>query len=102
MCSIGAVFGRREKGQTLTVRTVRLDMEPAEYSAQDIKRLRAGLGVSQAVFARLLAVSAKLVQHWEHGERDPQPIARRLLDEIRSDPERWMAKLGSGRHAATA
>ena len=102
VASLRDFVGRREKGETLTVRTVRLDLAPAEYSPEDIKRLRAQLGMSQAIFARLLAVSAKLVQHWEHGERNPQPIARRLLDEIRSDPEHWIAKLKSGRRIATA
>ena len=91
--SVRDFVGRREKGETLTVRTVGLVLAPTEYSPADIKRLRAQLGMSQAIFARLLAVSAKLVQHWEHGERNPQPIARRLLDEIRSDPEHWIKKL---------
>jgi putative transcriptional regulator len=92
---------RREKGETLTIRTVKLDLEPAEYSPADIQQLRALLGMSQAVFAKLLAVSAKLVQHWEHGQRSPQPIARRLLDEVRADPERWKAKLNPEQHLAT-
>lgn len=91
-----------ERGEPITVRTVRLELEPTDYSPEDIKELRQQLGVSQAVFAKLLAVSAKLVQHWEHGERLPQPIARRLLDEIRSDPKRWKAKLRAGMQSAGA
>ena len=37
------------------------------------------LRVSQAVFARLLNVSAKTVQSWEQGARQPSESARRLL-----------------------
>ena len=85
----------RKRGEPITVRTVKLDLEPAAYSPEQIRQLRVGLGVSQAVFAKLLAVSTKLVQHWEHGERLPQPIARRLLDEVRENPGRWKAKLES-------
>lgn len=84
---------RVAKGETITVRTVRLDLEPAKFTAQDVKRLRRALGVSQAVFAKLLAVSAKLVQHWESGEREPSPLARRLMDEVREDPNRWIGKI---------
>jgi DNA-binding transcriptional regulator YiaG len=49
--------------------------------------------VSQAVFARLLAVNVKTVQAWEQGEQPPSGIARRLLDEINQHPSRWIAKL---------
>ena len=84
---------RVAKEETITVRTVRLDLEPAKFTARDVKRLRKSLGVSQAVFAKLLAVSAKLVQHWERGERQPSPLARRLMDEVRDDPNRWIGKI---------
>ena len=71
--------------QTLTVRTVEVS-EPAVYDARKVRQLRAKVGVSQAVFAKMLGVSAVLVQHWEQGLATPRPIARRLLDEISLDP----------------
>jgi len=76
-----------------TVRTVDLNLEPAEYDAEDVLVVRSMLGASQAVFAALLGVSAKTVQSWEQGKQVPKPIARRLLDVIREDPEPWIKKL---------
>jgi DNA-binding transcriptional regulator YiaG len=49
------------------------------------------MGVSQAVFARLLGVSVVLVKSWEAGTREPSPLARRLLDTIRANPPAWLA-----------
>jgi DNA-binding transcriptional regulator YiaG len=33
------------------------------------------------------------VQAWEQGRREPQKMARRLLDEIADDPKRWIKRL---------
>src|SRR6185312_14940813 len=74
----------------LTVRTVEIP-EPHEYRARDIKTLRESMGVSQGVFARLVAVSPELVAHWEHGLRKPAPLACRLFDQIREDPAAFVA-----------
>jgi putative transcriptional regulator len=75
-----------------TVRTVcRRVPEPAAYDAAAVRRIRELVGVSQPVFARMLGVSAALVRSWECGQRKPAPIARRLLDLIRTDPGRWRA-----------
>lgn len=69
----------------LTVRTIEV-AEPSMYDAVQVKRVRAALNVSQAVFARLIGVSDVLVRSWERGAREPAPIARRLLDQIRAHP----------------
>ena len=76
----------------LTVRHVTVP-EPGEYTARQIKALRARLGVSQRLFAHLMGVSAILEQAWEQGRRVPSNTARRLLDEIERDPGRWSAML---------
>jgi len=76
----------------LTIRTVQIP-EPARYTAQEIRALRASLDVSQAVFAELVAVSPALVAQWESGIRQPAPIARRLLDKMREDPEAFLSSL---------
>jgi len=55
--------------------------------------LRQALGVSQAIFAHLLAVLPELASSWEYGIRHPAPIARRLLDRIREDPTAYLASL---------
>lgn len=82
-----------KNGEPITVRDVSLEMAPGDYDAEDVKVTRQKLRVSQAVFARLLAVNVKTVQAWEQGEQPPSGIARRLLDEINQDPSRWIAKL---------
>jgi putative transcriptional regulator len=69
-----------------TVRTIQVT-EPGVYRPHMVRTVRKELGVSQAVFAQLLGVSQVLVRSWERGVREPAPIARRLLDIIREDPQ---------------
>ena len=72
-----------------TVRTVEVPDDPGSYDAKAIRRTRDKIGVSQALFARLLGVSPILVSSWEQGARVPALWARRLLDEVNHDPRRW-------------
>lgn len=74
-----------------TVRTVRTISQPSGYTAATVKATRELVGVSQPVFASMLGVSAALVRSWECGQRKPAPIARRLLDIIRTKPAEWRA-----------
>jgi putative transcriptional regulator len=74
-----------------TVRTLEVP-EPRPHDARSVRALRQSLGVSQAVFARLLGVSNELVEHWEQGIREPKPLARRLLDEISRDPKDYLRR----------
>jgi DNA-binding transcriptional regulator YiaG len=76
-----------------TVRTVEVPDPPSPYDAKSIRRTRDRIGVSQALFAGLLGVSAILVASWEQGARQPALWARRLLDEMNHDPHRWRAML---------
>ena len=76
----------------LTVHAVEIP-DPTAYGPKQVKALRQSLGVSQAVFAQLLAVSPELVAHWEYGIRKPAPIACRLLDRIRENPGGYLASL---------
>ena len=50
-----------------------------KFSAKDVARLRDKYGVSQAVFAALLNVSASTVQKWEQGQKEPGAAAAKLL-----------------------
>ena len=72
-----------------TIRRVSVPDPPANYSAQSVRATRDKIGVSQTVFAHLLGVSTILVQAWEQGNRSPAAWARRLLDEVNHDPNRW-------------
>ena len=76
--------------QMFTVRTVEIP-DPNAYVAREVRKLRDALGVSQAVFAHLLGISVILVKSWERGVRQPNLMARRLLDTIKADPSRWLA-----------
>jgi putative transcriptional regulator len=80
-------------GRPITIREVTLELKPGDYDADAVKMTRHKLGVSQALFARLLVVNVKTVQAWEHGDVTPSGPARRLLDDVNQDPRRWMAKL---------
>ena len=75
-----------------TVREVEV-ADPGKYDVAKICRTRAKLGVSQAVFARIVGVSTVLVQFWESGKRTPNALARRVLDEINREPKRWSKML---------
>ena len=73
-----------------TVRTIEIT-EPSAYSAKGVRQVRRTTGLSQALFARLVGVSASLVRSWEIGTREPSPMARRLLDQVRAEPRRFLA-----------
>jgi putative transcriptional regulator len=60
---------------------------PPEYSQGDIRRIRDGLGLSQAVFAELIGASTSTVRAWEQGVREPSEMARRLIALAERDPE---------------
>jgi putative transcriptional regulator len=85
--------------ERFTVHTVEIP-EPAKYNAKAVQSLRQKLGVSQAIFAKMLGVSTILVQSWERGVREPSPLARRLLDTIRDDPGRWLGRVWESRPGA--
>lgn len=72
-----------------TMRTVDLNLEPQEYGPEQVRATRESLGASQAVFAKLLGVTAKTVQSWEQGLVPPS-MARRLLDIINDDKAPWL------------
>jgi DNA-binding transcriptional regulator YiaG len=75
-----------------TVREVEIPA-PKQYQPRDVRVTRERLGVSVAVFAGLVGVSAKLVDQWEQGRRTPSPLACRLLERINADPDRFLGDL---------
>jgi putative transcriptional regulator len=80
------------EGNGFTRRRVLLDVKPARYTPKLVKKTRAVLGVSQALFAQFLGVSVKTVHAWEQGITSPSDIARRFMDEIRENPDYWRAR----------
>ena len=69
------------------------DLQPTQYDAASVKKVRKLLGASQSIFARFLGVTAKTVQSWEQGQSTPSDMACRFLDEIRAAPEYWLNRL---------
>jgi putative transcriptional regulator len=58
----------------------RLCLPPIEpLKPEQIKQIREGSRVSQAVFARLLNTSVSTVQKWEIGQKRPTGTALKLL-----------------------
>ena len=53
----------------------------------DVRAIRAGLGLSQAAFARRFGFSPATIREWEQGRRQPEAAARVLLLVIASKPE---------------
>ena len=74
--------GQRE----LKARFASMITEPPKYSKTKIKKIRAALGFSQAVFASIFGVTTSAVQHWEQGLRTMPAPACRLLYLIEKDP----------------
>ena len=66
------------KGQR-ELRTTVLPPPPVPMTAAGVRRVRKRLNASQAVFARYLNVSTKLVQAWESNRRHPDGPALILL-----------------------
>src|SRR4051794_1510363 len=79
--------------QRFTIRTYDLRLEPRVYTAQDLKRTREMLGLSQALFARFLGTSVKSIRAWEGGQRKLSRMVCRFLDEILHSPEYWTKRI---------
>jgi putative transcriptional regulator len=83
------------------LRTTTLPRPPAPFDGRAVKRVRASLKASQAVFAGYLNVSAKLVQAWEAGRRRPDGPALVLLHIAAQQPaviETIRQKVGGTSH----
>ena len=61
--------------------------KPPWYAPFLIREIRQKLGVSQAIFAEMLGVSASTVRAWEQGKREPEGPARRVLQLAESHPD---------------
>ena len=63
-------------------------VEPVkEYKAEEVKRIRNSIGMSQKVFASYIGVSGKTVEAWEAGTNRPSGAASRILSMIEKDKD---------------
>ncbi len=81
--------GTLTRGKAHTLRTTDITV-PAPLpvrTAAEVRAVRDGLGVSQAVFAGLLNVPVTTVISWENSQRKPSGAALKLLDIAARHPE---------------
>jgi putative transcriptional regulator len=72
---------------------VKLDLMPRTFSPDEVKRIRAMMGVSQSIFGQFLGVDVKTVRSSEQGRRIPSEMACRFLEEIQVAPDHWRSRL---------
>ncbi|MDO8342359.1 MAG: NadS family protein [Cellvibrio sp.] len=58
-----------------------------EFTAVDVKDLRAKIGMSQNEFASAFGISVATLRHWERGDRTPQGPALVLLNVVAKEPQ---------------
>ena len=83
----GIEFARQERHLRTTLVPV-----ARSYSGADVTAIRNRRRLSQADFARLLAVNVKTLQSWEQGVRRPSKPTMRLL-QIFDDPDAFQSML---------
>lgn len=88
---VAAMSSGKTLREHFTIRTVRV-APPSRYTATSVRGTRNKLGVSQAVFAKLLGVSVELVENWEQSRSTPRATAARLLDEVRQNPTEFLQR----------
>jgi putative transcriptional regulator len=94
---------RHAKGEiTLKTTTLETPDRPPEIGAEELMKIRLASGMSQACFARLLNVSTKTVQSWEHGDRKPSHAALRLIQVFRHNPSGVLEVVGMSGPSVTA
>ncbi|MGR6981759.1 helix-turn-helix domain-containing protein [Testudinibacter sp. P27/CKL/0425] len=71
--------------------TLKMEMlekpEPISITPQEVRAIREGLNLSQAVFARKLRTSVRTFQAWEQGRTKPSQQAALLLKMVERSPK---------------
>lgn len=57
-----------------------------EFTALDVKAVRAKIGMSQSEFASAFGISVSTLRHWERGDRTPHGPALVLLNVVAKEP----------------
>lgn len=66
---------------------------PRAFDAESIQRIRERMGLSQAVFARVLNSSPETVKAWEQGKREPDGMALALLQVAEDHPKALLQRV---------
>jgi len=76
-----------EKGNLKGVKRHVVTVKPLTiYKANEIKKIRTNLELSQSAFANIIGVSKKAVEAWEAGKNIPQGPAQRMLELLDKEP----------------
>lgn len=67
-----------------------------EFDPDEVKQIRAGLGMSQSEFASAFGISVSTLRHWERGDRAPHGPALVLLNVVAKEPGAVLKALGAG------
>ncbi len=81
----------------MKLRTNVIEILPVpDYKPQEIKGLRARLGLTQGLMGGIVGVSTKTVEAWEIGYRRPSSAAMRVLAELDTNPKYFekIARIG--------
>jgi putative transcriptional regulator len=78
-----------------TVRHLTLDLDPGDYTPDQVRATREVFGLSQPLFAKFLGVDVSALRHWEQGIRSPSAVVRRFLDEMNATPDHWRRRIES-------
>jgi putative transcriptional regulator len=85
--SLNEVLDHAQGKITLKTKNMPIPDPPKVRAEKEIVRIRKRLGVSQAVFARVLGVARDTEISWEQGRRTPSGPALRLLEIAERHPE---------------
>jgi len=79
------------------LRTNVIEIKPVpNYEPQQIKDVRAKLGLTQGLMGGIIGVSPKTIEAWEAGFRKPSGAAMRVIAELDTNPNYFnkIAKVG--------
>lgn len=89
---VNEVIAHLEGKQTLRKTVISIPDEPPAYTAEDVRKVREALQLSQGLFAKVLNVSINTVRKWEQNERHPSGPSSRLLQIAQTHPEYLLGK----------
>lgn len=84
-----------ELAPELTMRRVKLELEPRSVTATEVKAIRKIFSVSQAVFAALIQVPKRTLEKWEQGTNEVPGPAAVLLGDMLANPDHWQRQFQS-------
>ena len=92
----GEAEAPRRVRRVATVRDAKVQ-PPRGYDARAVQVVRERLGLSQAVFARVLNSSPETVKAWEQGKRVPDGMALALLHVADQHPQALLSRVRTTR-----